>query len=118
MDQPTDTPRLSSPLDPFLIQLLMHVHFLEHGFAHGSDRMQVAAELDWPIDFLEVVFTSARSRGFLVPVQPPGRRGRVRWQPAAKCWTFFHIDPVHSASNGLVAPRLNTDHSREGVSTP
>ena len=118
MDQPTDTSRLSSPLDPFLIQLLVRLHFFEDGFAHGADSMQVAADLDWPSDFLEVVFTSARSRGFLVPVHPPGRRGRVRWRPAAKCWAYFHIDSGLAASNGVAAPLLNMDHSMEGVSTP
>ncbi|MDQ3044236.1 MAG: hypothetical protein M3R06_03660 [Chloroflexota bacterium] len=116
MSRPRDLPYLHSPLDRFLVQFLLRVHGLKGGFAPSADANQLATDLDWPRDFLDAIFTSARSRGFLIPAQPPGQRGRVRWRPNPTFWTVFQIDPDKAISPSQIDIPPTAEQSVEGAS--
>lgn len=71
----------TSPLDIFLRDFLRHIRDAENGFSTGQPVQVAAAALDLPDAFVEALFVSARTRGFLKP-HPVGRN-RYRWTVSA-----------------------------------
>ena len=74
------TTHIPSPLDPFLRDLLGWIARHDGELNPTQGLTAIAEEFDWQPSFAEVLFTAARSRGLLQPVQPRGSRGKIAWQ--------------------------------------
>jgi hypothetical protein len=72
-------PYVPSPLDPFLREFLGWIASNDGGLNPPQGLTAIAEEFDWQPSFVEVLFTAARSRGLLQPVQTRGSRGKVTW---------------------------------------
>lgn len=81
------SPPCPAPLDPFIVDFLDWLRRRPAGYVPALDAQSVAVDLDWPLPFVEVVFTSAKMRRLLEVDQPYGR-GRVHWSisPAGEAW--------------------------------
>lgn len=73
-----------SPLDPFLNDFLRVIDDLAGGYAPTAHQRAVTSTLDWPNEFADAIFTSARARGMVETVRGPGTRGRSRWRLSAR----------------------------------
>lgn len=80
----------SSPLDASLRQLLTYVRRLSDGYTPGTQAAEAALALDVPEAFVEALFVSARTRGFLKPDYLG--RGRLRWTVSATGDRFVEQD--------------------------
>jgi hypothetical protein len=76
--------QVPSPLDPFLRRFLVWIATLDGGLHPAQGLRAAAEEFDWQPDFVEVLFTAARSRGLVQPVFGKGARGRSAWQVSAR----------------------------------
>ena len=68
----------ASPLDRFLATFLQAVDQLPNGFLPGPQSRSLAADLSLQREFIDALFTSARTRGLLKPAY--GRGSRVHWK--------------------------------------
>jgi hypothetical protein len=75
-----------SPLDGHIHTFLDHLDSLPAGFAPSTTAdVAAAAEACGVAEpFIEVLYTSARTRGLIEPFQPRGSRGRNRWRVSAR----------------------------------
>lgn len=67
-----------SPLDDFLVQFLVAIVQSERGFTPGQESSIIAKRLDVQREFVDTLYTSARTRGLLKPAY--GRGSKVVWQ--------------------------------------
>jgi len=77
-------PQAPSPLDLHLRSFLEHLTTLPGGFAPATDGASLATACGVPAPFVDVLFTSAKTRGLIEPFQPRGARGRYRWRVSAR----------------------------------
>ena len=82
-------PQVPSPLDPFLRDFLHWVDGQPDGLVPPRGIRTLAETLDWQPSFAEVLFTAARSRGLLHPVQGRGGRAKVSWRLSARGKSWF-----------------------------
>jgi hypothetical protein len=90
-------PHVPSPLDPFLRDFLGWIVGRDGGLNPTQGLSLIAEEFDWQPAFAEVLFTAARSRGFLQPVSGRGRRGKVTWQLSARGTYWLEAATTHQA---------------------
>ncbi len=67
-----------SPLDRFLASFLVAVDKLPDGYLHSPTSTSLADELGMQREFVDALFTSARTRGLLKPAY--GRGSRIHWK--------------------------------------
>jgi len=79
MQQRSDREPRPSPFDQFVLDFLTEIDRMEDGFVPGSGRSVIAEALEWPAEFAEAVFTSAKMRGFIENYRGRGRTVRPRW---------------------------------------
>lgn len=66
-----------SPLDQSLTTFLTAIEAIDKGYLPGPDANTLAAELDVPRAFIDMLFVSARTRGLLKPSY--GRGSKIVW---------------------------------------
>jgi hypothetical protein len=76
-----------SPLDRFLAAFLTAINELPDGYLPGPQSKKLAASLGMQGEFLNALFTSARTRGLLKPAY--GRGSRVHWKVSATGTEFI-----------------------------
>ena len=96
-----------SPLDPFLARFLELVADRERGFTPGPESAKVAAVLDQPRAFVDMLFTSARMRGLIKPTY--GRGNKAVWTVSPHGCELIErqvspIDQQEITSQGQVKP--------------
>lgn len=68
-----------SPLDRFLASFLVAVSEMSDGYLHSTaSAKKLAAGLGMQREFVDALFTSARTRGLLKPAY--GRGSRIHWK--------------------------------------
>ena len=81
-----------SPLDPFLAQFLELISAREQGFLLGPETAEFASTLHIPREFVEALYTSARTRGLVKPAY--GRGSKVRWVVSPAGCVLIEQQPV------------------------
>lgn len=78
----------SSPLDPYLARFLQAVRESGDGVQPGAGSRAIVESLDLPAAFVDVLFTSARTRGLLKPQY--GRGNKIRWDVSRSGEALIH----------------------------
>lgn len=78
-----------SPLDRFLASFLAAISELPDGYLPGPTSNPLATGLGMPREFVDALFTSARTRGLLKPAY--GRGSRIHWKVSDDGRTFLAL---------------------------
>jgi hypothetical protein len=78
-----------SPLDRFIASFLRAVRDLPNGYMPGPQSKTLAADLDMQREFVDALFTSARTRGLLKPAY--GRGSRIHWKLSDSGLQFLSV---------------------------
>ena len=73
-----------SPLDAYVASFLRSLNRLPDGYSPVVDAADVAAACDVVPAFVEALFVSARTRGFIQPFRAKRAKGRYRWQVSSR----------------------------------
>src|SRR5262245_18993792 len=69
-----------SPLDAYVARFLRSLDRLPDGYSPVVESADVAEACDVVPAFVEALFVSARTRGFIQPFRAKSAKGRYRWQ--------------------------------------
>ena len=73
-----------SPLDAYVGSFLHSLDQLPDGYSPAVDAASVAEACDVVPAFVEALFVSARTRGFIQPFRAKSAKGRYRWQVSSR----------------------------------
>ena len=93
-----------SPLDAYVAGFLRSLDQLPDGYSPVVVAASVAEACDVVPAFVEALFVSARTRGFIQPYRAKSAKGRYRWQVSSRGhkWLAGRVEGDQSAESQRV----------------